>query len=386
MQRLRHLEQESHGKSHRADDKRPSTARFHESQYSRVAASLYTERIALTYHRLLSYVFRRFSVLRAPRTAVPTLWHYALRKPLPASDKPALFTMNILPPMMTVWHHCVRKYLKDEVDTVIFDCSGALDPRQFPGARVQKFLNFYAATKSDEFLYKVARNRRIGWICDDDVFPIGHGMPEILQRELAVPKTATVSFKPRTWWHYEIDGQRHEPSGSYCLGINREIVIEQEHLSLAPCEGNTHPTHTGKGERRYDTFDYANEVLLHKGYRCAIVPEDEREASVAAFSGMSGAVMLLWYYRTPEQTMRYFTDPPEEAWQGNMLWGVLSSMLAICSIQECYREITGHTYPLRSLPTRADLEALRRSREPLLKSGQTFQWIDDISAKLKAAI
>lgn len=81
--------------------------------------------------------------------------------------------MNILPPMMTVWYHCARKYLGDSVDITIFDCSGKLDPAEVPGARVQKFLNLYAATKCDEFLYHIAKKRRIGWICDDDVFFVG---------------------------------------------------------------------------------------------------------------------------------------------------------------------------------------------------------------------
>src|SRR5258708_963087 len=108
-------------------------------------------------HQLLQKLFKRFSVQMAFKTALPTLGYYMKRTPLPASRKPALFTMNILPPMMTVWHHCMRKYLGDRVDTVIFDCSGGLDPREFPGARVQKFLNFYAATKSQEFLDHIAK-------------------------------------------------------------------------------------------------------------------------------------------------------------------------------------------------------------------------------------
>src|SRR3989344_9029202 len=96
------------------------------------------------YHKLLSYAFKRFSLQSAARTLMPTVGYYLGRKPLPPSHKPALFTMNILPPMMTVWYHFVRKYLGDRVDTVIFDCSGRLDPKEFSHARVQKFLNFYA--------------------------------------------------------------------------------------------------------------------------------------------------------------------------------------------------------------------------------------------------
>mgnify|MGYP007095244027 CR=1 FL=1 len=57
------------------------------------------------YARLLPYAFRRFSVLKGLSTGIPTLEYYIKREALPASEKPALFTLNILPPMMTVWHH-----------------------------------------------------------------------------------------------------------------------------------------------------------------------------------------------------------------------------------------------------------------------------------------
>src|SRR3989338_4560771 len=121
-------------------------------------------------HQLLQKLFKRFSVSTARRTLLPTLGYYLTRPSLPPSDKPALFTMNILPPMMTVWHHCVKKYLGDRVDTVIFDCSGKLDQKEFPGARVQKFLNFYAATKSDIFLNHIAKKRPHGWAWGGAIF------------------------------------------------------------------------------------------------------------------------------------------------------------------------------------------------------------------------
>ena len=193
------------------------------------------------YYRVLPHAFRLFSLKTAARTAVPTLRYYLKRNPLPPSEKPALFTMNILPPLATVWYHFVRKNLADGVDVTIFDCSGRLEPKDFPGARVQKFLNFYAATKSDEFLRIIARNRRIGWICDDDMFPMSGAMLDVLEREFHDPKTASVSFRPRDWWHFEIDGKSYEPSSSYCIAFNRKILIDRENLSLAPASGNTHP-------------------------------------------------------------------------------------------------------------------------------------------------
>ena len=342
--------------------------------------------MARNHFQLLRYVFKRFSVLRAVRTAIPTALYYTKRNPLPASDKPALFTMNILPPMMTVWHHLAKKYLGDQVDITIFDCSGALKPQEFSGTRVQKFLNLYAATKSDEFLYHIANNRKIGWICDDDMFFVSGDAVQKVQEELSKPNTASLSFRSRDWWHFEIDGKRYEPSSSYCIAFNREILCDKEHLSLKPTDGNTHPSHIGKPVHRYDTFDKANEELLKKGYRCAIVPKEEESQYITGFSGMSGAVMLLWYFTTPEQTLDFFLSPEKRYWGGNVLFGTLAGMLAITTIQELHEKITGKKYPLPSLPTKEALEKIRKEHAQYLRPDHDFERVDIVSEKLRHAL
>ncbi len=337
-------------------------------------------------HELLPRLFRTFSLKAARRTLLPTIGYYLKRDHLPAGDKPALFTMNILPPMMTVWYHCMRKHLGDRVDTVIFDCSGELDPKEFPGARVQKFLNFYAATKSDEFLRSIARHRRIGWLCDDDIFFINGGAVDLVERELAVPDTASVSFRPRTWWHMDIGGKHHWPSASYCIAYNRDILIGKERLSMAVAPGNPHPSDIGKPPRRYDTADKANEILLQKGYRCMIVPKEEETKYITGWGGMSGAVMLLRHFRRVEETVKFFMDPTPEQWKGNVLYGTFSAMLAISTIQDCYRKLKGKPYPMPSLPAPEELEVIRRAREPHLREGLSFAWIDEASERLKKAL
>ncbi len=339
--------------------------------------------MARPYHQLLPLAFKRFSVRSAARTLLPTFGYYLTRRALPPSEKPALFTMNILPPMLTVWHHLVRKHLGDAVDVTIFDCSGKLDPKMFPGARVQKFLNLYASVKCDEFIRHIAKNRKIAWLCDDDIFFVSNNALPLLTREFADAKTASVSFRPRSWWQFNINDRKIEPSGSYCLALNRDIFWKKEHLSLAPADGNTHV----EGARRYDTFDKANEILLKKGYRCAILPKPERDACITGFSGISGAVMLLDYFKTPEDVLAYYRTPEDKAWSGNVLPGTLASMLAICTIQECYEKITGTAYPLPSLPSRTELEKIRAEKTPLLRDGFTaFTLIDEGSEQLRRAL
>ena len=343
-----------------------------------------------TYYQLLQYAFKRFSILSARRTLVPTLKYYLTRMPLPLIpsqrdgwEKPALFTMNILPPMATVWYHFAEKNLGNHVDKVMFDCSGTLNPKDFPNMHIQKFLNFYAAKKSDEFLYHIATNRKIGWICDDDMFPMSPQMINILQKEFAEQRTASVSFRPRNWWHYEINGQSYEVSSSYCTAINRRIFCDTEHLSLKPADDNNHPSHIGKPPMRYDTFDKANEILIQKGYRCAIVPESERDICLTGFSGMSGAVILLHEFKKPEDTILYYMTPPKEQWRGNVLFGTLSSMLAICTICELYEMITGKKYVLPSLPTREQLLCIRETHLPYVRDDQDPAWFDAVGERLK---
>lgn len=341
--------------------------------------------MARTYDQLLGYVFRRNSILLAGGTLLPTLGYYLMRTPLPPSDKPALCTMNILPPMMTVWHHFAKKTVGDGVDMVIFDCTGTLDPKEFPEARVLPFLNFYAATKGDEFLYHIARHRRIAWLCDDDMFLMSPECLPILEREFAIPKTASVSFRPREWWEFDIEGRRIPPSSSYCTAINREIFVG-ERLSLAPAGGNPHPGTWNRPPRRYDTFDRANEMLLRRGYRCAIVSEEERQRCVAEFSGLSGAVMLLHYFRTPQETLDYFLTPPPERWSGNLLFGLLSAMLSVCTIQELYTRLRGKPYPLPSLPTHEALLGIVEQRRHHLRPDQTLEPMEQTSERLKMAL
>ena len=339
-----------------------------------------------SYHQLLPILFKRFSILTARRTLLPTLAYYARRPALPPSQKPALFTMNILPPMMTVWHHCARKYLADSVDIVIFDCSGGLRAGEFPGATVQKFLNRYAATKSDEFVKHIARNRRIAWICDDDIFFVGAGATERVLKELEEPKTASFSFRPRPWWRLEIDGATYKPSGSYCIAFHREIFVERERLSLAPARGNPHPANYSRAPGNYDTGDLANELLLRKGYLCAILPDEEESRYIAAFSGLSGAVMLLWHFRSADETLHYFRGPPKEAWEGNMLYGLLASMLTIQIVQECYTRLCGKPYPLPSLPSNIELDRLRKEHEPFFGGGRNYRWVEEAGERLKKAL
>lgn len=341
--------------------------------------------MARSYNQMLGFVFRRMSLRFALRTWWPTLKYSLTRPALPPSEKPVLCTMNILPSLMTVWYHFARKYIGDGADIVIFDCSGKLDPAEFPGARVLPFLNFYAATKCEECIRHMARRRRLVWLCDDDMFPLSAECLTALQREFAVPKTASVSFRPREWWAFKMGSTLIQPSSSYCIALDREIFM-REKLSLTPAGGNPHPGILNRPPRRYDTFDKANEILLQRGYRCAILPKEERERCVTGFSGVSGAVMLLHYFRSPKETLAYFRSAPAQNWEGNLLFGLVQAMLSVCAIQELFTALKGAPYPLPSLPRREDFLRIIEERKAFIRPDQTLDALEKTSKKLREAL
>ena len=339
-----------------------------------------------SYSKILPKAQKRFSLRSGFRNALATIHYFSLERPLPPSEKITLFTCNIFPPNVIVWHHLVRKYFGDQVDTFIFDCSGNLDPTLVPDARVHKYINAMHPTKIDSFLKRSARNRKIVWICDDDVFPISEKSVEILQREFADPNTASVSLRPRTWWHFEIGGKDYEPSGSYCIALNREIFIGKEHLSAQPANNNMHPKNMNKSSTRYDTLDKANEILLQKGYKCVIVPKEERDACMCGFDGTSIAALLLSYFKSPEETLSYFQDVDDRAWQGNTLPRNLNALLAAWELQDIYTRIIGTPYTLPTMPPKEELQAIAEHAKPFLTDGRNFDEVYERSEKLQKAI
>lgn len=337
--------------------------------------------------KLVPYAFKRFSVLSALRTGLPTVKHLLLPRVLPASDRVALFTMNIFPPMLRVWHHFAMRSVGKDVDIVAFDCSGTLDPRDFPGITVQKFINPRYAQKCDNFLHVISRNRAVAWICDDDTFITSHTALDIVQREMAVPNTAAVSFEPRKWWEFEFDGKRQAPLGTYCLALNRSIVSEKEHLSFRPADGNPHPSLIhGRNVGRFDSFDKANETLLKKGYRCVIVDPEEAKACTINYEGLSAAVMLLAYFQRPEDTLAFFENPAKEKWRGNMLFRCFQGLLSLVAIRAAAEKLKGGAIPVRSMPSLEALTRIRKEVEPYLRNDCNFLKVDENNARLAAAL
>lgn len=340
----------------------------------------------MDHSRTIAHAFKRFSALSAFRSALPTAKQLAFPYVLPPSPKPALFTMNIFPPMLRVWRHFAVRSLGDDVDIVGFDCSATLDPRDFPGMRIQKFLNPRYAQKCDNFLHVISRERDVAWICDDDTFITSHAALDVVKRELAVPNTAVVTFEPRQWWEFEIEGRRTKPVGTYCMAMNRRIVSDKERLSFRPADGNNHPSPRREGPGRYDSFDKANETLLLKGYRCAIVDPAEAKACTINYEGLSSAVMLLAYFRTPGETVAFFDAPEKKKWSGNLLFRCLQGVISLHHIHAAAEKLAGKPLPVRSMPSLAELSRIRKDVEPFLREEFSFRKLDENNARLAAEL
>ena len=334
---------------------------------------------------VLARAQRQFTIQKAWHNALPTVLYKAASRSLPPSDTITVCTSTIFPPLAIVWNAVVKKCMEDTCDVFIFDCAGTLDPASVPGATVQRFLNVRHATKIDTWIRQTLKNRRIAWICDDDVFPIHAGAITAIVREFAQPKTATVSLRPRTWWHFDMDGTSVQPSGSYCIALDTELFAK-EHLSAQPADGNTHPTHTGKKWTRYDTLDKANEELLKREYRCAILPEEERGEYTAGFNGTSIAALLLHKFRSADALLAYMRAVTPAQWQGNVFPRCLQALLAADIIRDLYGHITAKPWPYASLPAKSDMLALRKNAEPYLSPSHQLTDVDTTAQKLHSIL
>src|SRR5207248_374612 len=87
------------------------------------------------------------------------------------------------------------------------------------------------------------------------------------------------TFRPREWWHFEIDGLRHPVMGTNALVFKPEI-FRRERLSFRQRPASD-PTIRNGVDGRYDTGDHANEVLLRRGYAVVIPDAALRDVTAA---------------------------------------------------------------------------------------------------------
>jgi hypothetical protein len=196
-----------------------------------------------------------------------------------------VFTCSIYPDLTRVWYHFVRRYTDPrEVKTVIYDCGSRLDARFFPDARIVRYANTDHGRKIDHSIRSTVDTPLL-FLTDDDSFMVSdEAEPYAAQALLADDGAAALSFKPRDWWTFEIDGQAYPVMGSYSL-VFKPKIFRAEGLSF-----RTHPTEDPRirnGSGYYDTADFANEQLIRRGYRVLVPDGGVRACMVRSYSAVS---------------------------------------------------------------------------------------------------
>ena len=204
-----------------------------------------------------------------------------------------IFTCSIYPDVTRIWYYCLVKSLQGkQVPVVIYDSSGLLNPIYYPGAKIVRYPNEQHGKKIDDFI-KHHLKTDFFYLTDDYAFlTSGEVLPYGLNWLEAGEMNAIVSYKPRLWWSFEVNGKEFPTMGSYSLLVKARVVRKYE---LSFQSKRTERPEIRKGTGYYDTADFVNEYLLKEGYAINIAPEDIRNA-VPTFFGTSSA--MLSYYQT----------------------------------------------------------------------------------------
>lgn len=210
-------------------------------------------------------------------------------------------TCSVIPHLTGLWAKFMHRAVPAGAARIwIGDCSGGFRPEHALGAPVNIFglLNFEHGRKVDHLLQHACRSEFV-IISDDDVFWLDETPWRWARAQFdRDPMTAVVSLMPRERFTWEIDGQKHQPMGSYCLVIRREIWLK-EGISL---KGVALPSpNTQSYQGYYDTGDYANVELIKRGYRVMVAPAEVR-SHLAIFKNISSS--LLNVQKDPPQKER----------------------------------------------------------------------------------
>jgi hypothetical protein len=197
-----------------------------------------------------------------------------------------VFTCSIYPDLTRVWYHLLRRTIDPAaVTTVIYDCGSRLRPEHFPGARIERCRNVDHGRKIDRFLARA--ETPLVYLSDDDVFLLSPEAEPLAAEALlgeGGARRAALSFKPRGWWQWQIDGTSQPVMGSYAVMVKPE-VIRREALSFRARPTADPAVRAGSGF--YDTADHANRRLLDQGYEIVVPEEELRRRLVQSFAATS---------------------------------------------------------------------------------------------------
>ncbi len=218
-----------------------------------------------------------------------TLFCYNAKKKNPRK-KMEILTFSVIPGLTYFWFKCLRstKNFKN-TSVTIGDCSGGLkiNDREI-NINLYPIFNLEHGYKLDLFFRKIC-NADYVVVSDDDIFfqdsePLDWAINQFNKNN----NLAVVSLYPRhdkVSWLKDLDFVM----GSYCLVIRTEIWLK-ERLSFQQVK----PEDWRKVGHFFDTADFANYLLIEKGYDVGCIPSNLKDKLVS-FTSLS-----LWGLRIQE--------------------------------------------------------------------------------------
>ncbi len=247
------------------------------------------------FRQIIPSSIRWFSVSRIPRTLASTvLLFLAIKKINLKADKVAV-AFSISEKQARLWLYFCQKFLpNNQWDFLIVDCAGDMNPENFQGAQVVRFLNFSHGFKIDFFLRRILKHKLV-FIGDDDKYLISE-INQCVDQFSKDEKAAVVSFCPRVYYRLRFGNEEFSAMGSYSLIIKRRIFLDNK-LSFRPVNKIStrrffYKEKPGyKRNLKFDTGDFANEQLIAMGYKIIFANEN----TVVGFDGLSQTRILLLF-------------------------------------------------------------------------------------------
>ena len=210
----------------------------------------------------------------------------------PLSGQPAgmdVLSFTILPEVIALWERSISLAFGELPKQIIIgDGSGNYRPERDSQLRVLPVYNFSHGTKLDTFVSQVCASEFV-LISDDDIFwtdaaPVRWALDSFEQD----PKLAAVSFHPRPHLIPQLRGVMSEAMGSYAVLIRRDIWLK-ENLSFQIYK----PDDWKQIGNYFDVADYANLLLVQRGYHVISAPEELRRTLIPFYGTSMWALKIL---------------------------------------------------------------------------------------------
>ena len=198
-------------------------------------------------------------------------------------------SFTVIPEISLLWTAFLRNALDEQNNTVLLgDGYGNFPKFSSDMFEVLPIFNFNHGIKLDLVMQKACHAEYV-LVCDDDIFWLNdEPLKYALHRFSENSKLAVLSFHPRPEKNSQLVEYVGQPMGSYCLLIKRSVWLK-EALSFKYYK----PTGSDNPIFFFDTADYANLLLLQKGYDVEVAPDEVRNNLVTFYGTSMWGIKIL---------------------------------------------------------------------------------------------